>query len=283
MEATIDGARIWYDVQGPDDGYPIVLLHGGPGLDHTEFRPWFDSLAETYRLIYVDQRGQGRSERVDPSTLTLSRFAADATQLAAALGLNQYALLGHSYGAMVALVHAIEQGDAAQYIISSGSASMSKSMRDVEANLAAFEPGALREQVKRSWALEPLAKTQDDARQLVAMQWPFHFASVQSEAYRRFVAQPDQTVYAPDVLAYTSEHGYTCEFEDQLGMVRKPTLIITGQEDRTCTPRAAREMAAGILGSELLILPDAGHQTFIEQPERYFAAVRSFLTRHQAG
>ncbi|MDE3228595.1 MAG: alpha/beta hydrolase, partial [Chloroflexota bacterium] len=59
-----------------------------------------------------------------------------------------------------------------------------------------------------------------------------------------------------------------------------PTLVITGQYDRTCTPRASRELHAGIPGSELLIVPDAGHMTYVEQPERYFGAVSAFFALH---
>jgi proline iminopeptidase len=280
MDATIDGVRIFYEPVGRADGYPIIVLHGGPGLDHTEFRPWLDPLGESYQLIYVDERGQGRSDRVDPATLSLSRFARDVTELAAALGMRDYAVLGHSYGAFITLAHAVEESTASHYVISSGTASFSKTGQEIQQNLASFEPVELREQVTQSWALEPQARTPEDCARIMRMQWPFHFASVQSEAYRRFLAEPDRTVYAPEVLAYFATNEYPIEYEGQLGTITKPTLIVTGDSDRTCTPRAGHDMHAGIPGSELVVLPDAGHMTFIEQPERYFAAVRDFFARH---
>ncbi|HWH65392.1 MAG TPA: alpha/beta fold hydrolase, partial [Gaiellales bacterium] len=59
-------------------GHPLILLHGGPGLDHHELHPWMDPLAGAgFRMIYVDMRGQGRSERVDPQSLTIQVFAQD--------------------------------------------------------------------------------------------------------------------------------------------------------------------------------------------------------------
>src|SRR5437763_8970318 len=103
MDIMVDGARLFYLPVGPEDGYPLIVLHGGPGLDHTEMHPWLDVLSDRFRLIYLDQRGQGRSQRVDPSTLSLERFARDITALASALGLDNYALLGHSFGAMVSI------------------------------------------------------------------------------------------------------------------------------------------------------------------------------------
>ena len=280
MDVTIDGARIFYLPVGSPQNHPLIILHGGPGLDHTEMSPWMDTLSDQFYLIYVDQRGQGRSERVDPSTLSLSRFAQDVTQLAAALGFSRYALLGHSFGAMVSVVHAVEQRDATHYVISSGTASFTKTGKEVEENLATFEPVALREQVTRSWEMEPHAKTQADFAEIMRLQMPFHFATTESDAYRRYMADEDRIIYAPEVLAYFSANAYAMEYEDRLGDVNKPTLILTGESDRTCTPRAARDLAAGIRGSELVILPDAGHMTYVEQPDRYFAAIRDFFARH---
>jgi proline iminopeptidase len=282
LEAIIDGVRIYYLPVGAEGNYPLLVLHGGPGLDHTELHPWLDQLADTFRLIYVDQRGQGRSERVDPATLSLSRFGEDVSKLAASLGLRQYALLGHSYGAFVALAHAVERGEASHYIISGGTASFTKTAPEIEANLASFEPVALREQVTQSWALEPTVRTQAEFHRVMEMQMPFHFMTTESDAYRRYMASSAQTVYAPEVLAYFSEHEYAIEFEDRLATITKPTLVMTGEYDRTCTPRAAREMAAGIPHAELLIVQNAGHMTYVEQPEIVLPAIRDFFKRHPA-
>lgn len=280
MDATIDGARIFYRLAGNERGYPLFLLHGGPGMDHTELHPWLDPLGDTFRLIYVDQRGQGRSERVDPQTLSLRRFADDISALAASLGLDRYAVLGHSFGSFVALAHAVERGEASHYILTGCTASFTKTGPEIEQNLATFEPVELREQVTESWALEPHARTQDDVRRLLGMQMPFHCATTQSEAYRRFMATSDRAIYAPEVLAYFAEHHYPIEYEDRLGSIQRPTLVITGESDRTCTPRASRDLHAGISGSELAIVPEAGHMVFVEQPEPYFEAVRGFFARH---
>jgi proline iminopeptidase len=279
-EATIDGVTIAYTTVGAEANYPLIVLHGGPGFDHSEMMPWLDPLSDSFRLIYVDERGQGRSQRVDPATLTLARFAEDVTKLAAALRLERYALLGHSFGSFITLAHAVECGDASHYIISGGTASFAKSGPEIQANLASFEPAELRDQVTRSWALEPEAKTAEDVDRLWQMQAPFHFATTESDAYRRYMAASSQTVYAPEVLAYFAVNDYPIEYEDRLSSIARPTLVVTGEHDHTCTPRAARELHAGIAGSELVIVPHAGHMTFVEQPERYFEAVRGFFARH---
>ena len=84
------------------------------------------------------------------------------------------------------------------------------------------------------------------------------------------------------MLAYFAAHEYAIEYDHQLAAIHRPTLILGGELDRTCTPRAAREMHAGIAGSELVIIPGAGHMTYVEQPAIYFEAVRGFFARHPA-
>ncbi len=279
MDIEINGTHIFYLPVGSPDNLPLIVLHGGPGLDHTEMHPWLDPLSDQFFLLYVDLRGQGRSARVDPASLTLELFAADVSALADALRLRRYAVLGHSFGSFVALAHAVEQGTASQYVISGGTASFTKSEPEIKHNLETFLPEELREQVTESWALEAHARTAEDAARIMEMQMSFHFARVDSAGYRRYQEHGNHTIYAPEVLAYFATAEYPVEYEDRLRLIDKPVLVITGEEDRTCTPRASRELHAGIPGSELVILPDAGHMTFIEQPEMYFTAVREFFVR----
>src|SRR2546421_3638959 len=102
--ALPDGYNL--NVEEVGSGFPLIVLHGGPGLDHSMFRPYLDPLGDEYRLLYVDERGQGRSQRVDPATLSLEAFARDVDLLAETLELDSFALLGHSFGAIIATYHA---------------------------------------------------------------------------------------------------------------------------------------------------------------------------------
>src|SRR5438105_15658766 len=89
------------NVEEVGSGFPLIVLHGGPGMDHTMFRPYLDALGDEFRLLYVDERGQGRSDRVDPAALTLDVFARDVDRLADALRLGGFSLLGHSFAALI--------------------------------------------------------------------------------------------------------------------------------------------------------------------------------------
>jgi pimeloyl-ACP methyl ester carboxylesterase len=264
-----DGYRIYVEDLG--DGFPVVVLHGGPGMDHTMFRPFLDPLADEFRLLYVDERGQGRSDRVDPATLTLEVFARDVDRLAEALELPSFALLGHSFGAIIATFHATEIGTAAAYVISGGGDSSAALKADVE---AAFEAmGEAGTTIADSWEREKTVETDDELRQLLRDQLPFHFHGAVPPGYA------EETVGSPEVLRHFAQVGYgDFDYRPKLADVDKPTLLIVGEHDRTTTPRASRVLHEGIAGSELVLLPDAGHMSFVEQPEAYLEAVGRFLS-----
>src|SRR5262249_22220794 len=102
-------------------GYPLIVLHRGPGLDHHFFADYLDARTDEDRLILVDQRANGRSGRPPTETWTLAQHAKDVGLLAGAMRLGKYAVLGHSYGAFVALQHAVDfPGQAAQTLVSNG-------------------------------------------------------------------------------------------------------------------------------------------------------------------
>jgi len=262
------GYRLFVEDVG--DGFPLIVLHGGPGLDHTMFRPWLDPLGDEFRLLYVDERGQGLSERVDPATLSLDVFARDVDLLADALGLERFALLGHSFGAIITTKHAIEIGSAAAYVISGGGDSSAALGADVEASLEAMgDAGA---PIKASWEQEKVVATEGELKELLRAQMPFHFAGDPPPGYGM------DTVGTPEVLRHFANIGYgDFDYLPDLHRVAKPTLMVVGEEDRVTTPRAAKALHEGIVGSRLVVLPGVGHMSFVETPDAYLESVRAFL------
>jgi proline-specific peptidase len=266
----LDGYRMHVAEVG--SGYPLIVLHGGPGLDHSMFRPYLDGLGSDFRVIYVDERGQGRSDRVDPATLSLDRFARDVDLLADALGLDEFALLGHSFGALVTTYHATELRTAAAYVISGGGDTSEALMADVTASLQAM--GEAGKPIADSWEDEKTVESEEQLKELLRVQMPFHFHREPPPGYG------EETIGSPQVLRYFANSGYgDFDYRPKLKDVDKPTLVIVGEHDRTTTPRAAQVLHEGIAGSQLELVPDAGHLSFVEQNERYLAAVSRFLTR----
>jgi proline iminopeptidase len=276
---AIDDTSLWVVERGPDDGVPLLVLHGGPGLDHHEFADYLDPLTERgVRLVLVDLRACGQSKRRPERTWTLERHAQDVVMLARALRLDRWAVLGHSYGAFVALQQAVDYpGMAAAVIVSGGVPSM-RFLDKVEENLRALEPEDLRERVTASWAREPEVATAREFEELMRDQWPFHFAFPGDSRIEEYRLRTRGMIYSPDVLRhFAGGTAGSIEVEDRLDLVEAPTLVLAGRHDRTCPPEAAEEIAAAIVDAQLLIFEASGHMTFVEEPEVYIEAVSRFL------
>src|SRR6266568_953721 len=195
--ALPDGYNL--NVEEVGSGFPLIVLHGGPGLDHSMFRPYLDPLGDDYRLLYIDERGQGRSDRVDPATLSLEAFARDVDLLAETLELDSFALLGHSFGAIIATYHATELGTAAAYIISAGGDASEALDADVQASLDAL--GDEGKTIGASWEAEKTVETEVQLKELLRDQSPFHF---HGEPPPRYL---EETVGTPEVLRHFANIG----------------------------------------------------------------------------
>lgn len=263
-------------------GYPLMVLHGGPGLDHHEFGDYLDPLCDQFRLILVDMRAQGKSDICPESTWTLEQMAKDVDLLANAMNLKKYAVLGHSYGAFVALQNAVDfPGYAAQTIVSGGIPS-ARFLSVVQENLQKLEPADVREKVIASWDRESRVQTQDEFAELMRDQMPFHFGNPLDPRLAEYDERTGDTVYAPAMLRHFSQNDYgSIEVEDRLKDITHPVLICTGRLDRVCTVPAAEAMAKGIPNSELVIFEQSGHMTFVEEPELYIQVVRQFLSKNK--
>lgn len=277
---TIPDTRLYVDERGAD-GPPLLILHGGPGLDHHQFSDYLDPLAADHRLIFIDQRSHGLSDSTAPETWTLEQFASDVRSLAIALGLERYAVLGHSFGAMVALQNAVDYpGDAAVTIVSSGVPGSRFLMSHVNAELAIFEPEAVRYQVMRSWDREQSAMTHEDVESIMHDQLPFHFFDPYDPLIAEYEKATCDSLYTADVLRHFASSDYgSIEVEDRLGTIPTPVLVLAGRSDRTCSVQAAEAMAGGIRDSELIIFEESAHMTFVEETDAYIETVRNFLKR----
>jgi proline iminopeptidase len=274
----VGDTRLWVLEMG--EGHPILLLHGGPGLDHTQFRPWLDPLAERFRLIYVDQRSQGRSDPADPGTWHLSRLAADVSALAEALGLGSFAVLGQSFGAFVALQHAVDESSASHYVLI-GCVPASRWLDRIESNLAALEPPELRERIEASWDMESRVRTVEEFRDLLVDQLPFHFADPDGEPYRAFLANVEGPMrLTPDVLReFASSDAGAIEVEDRLGEIERPVLVIASEFDRVTVAEGGWSIAEAVPLGECVLIKGAGHMSFVEKPAAVMRAVNEFFDR----
>jgi proline iminopeptidase len=259
---------------------PLFVLHGGPGLDHTMFGAHLDGLGTRCRLLFVDLRSQGRSAHAPQATWTLARMAADVDALARRLELEHYAVLGHSFGAFVALQHAVDfAGRPVASIISAGVPAASY-LDAVNGNLERFEPESLREQVTISWAREADASTPDECREILSDQLPFHFRDPRDPRIEAMRSELQEMVFTPEVLRAAAREGYgDIDLEQRLGEVTHPVLVLAGRYDRTCTVAAATAIADGVPDAEMCLFENSAHMMFVEEQAAYVAAVEDFLKR----
>lgn len=284
------GVLIYYELLGR--GTPLVILHGGPGASHDYFLPYLLPLARQHRLVFIDERGSGKSEKLeDPGGYTVENMAEDVEAVRQGLKLGKIGLLGHSCGGVLAQAYALKyQRNLTHLLLCSTFHSTSKMNEVFRRMLAEMDP-ALRNRIEslekaglygRGKAFERNRYSND------------YMVAAWGEAYFPYLYQrrPDPN-YDPAANGVMSWDLYremwgssgefiidgnlkSVEYGDRLNSITVPTLITAGDHDE-CAPSLAREMHEKISGSKLVILPQSGHMTFVDQPGLFLKAVGEFL------
>lgn len=287
------GVMIYYVEFG--HGSPLVVLHGGPGADHTYFLPWLLPLARTHRLIFIDERGSGQSERLqDVSQYTVENDVEDVEAVRVALGLGKISLLGHSCGGVLAQAYALKYQQHLSHLILNSTFPSTSQMNKVLAREKAQMPP---DKLKRLNELEQ-AGLFGKGELWEHGRYPAEYEKLAwGNGYFPYLygARPDAN-YDPAANAPTDwplyremwgSHGEfvidgnlkSVEYVDRLHTIHVPTLIVVGDHDE-CDPSLSREMHEKIAGSKLVILPNAGHMNFVDQPDLWQKAVEGFLDNH---
>ncbi len=285
------GVLIYYVSIG--HGAPLLVVHGGPGADHTYFLPYLLTLARTHRLIFIDERGSGRSQRLEDTSLyTVENMVEDVEDVRQALNLGKISLLGHSYGGVLAQAYALKYQQNLSHLILNSTFPSTVQMNAVLAREKAQMPP---KKLKRLNELEQ-AGLFGKGEAWEHGRYPEEYAKLAwGPGYFPFLygARPDPTYDPLGQLMGTSwelyramwgEHGEfvidgnlkSVEYVDRLDSIHVPTLVMAGDHDE-CDPSLSKEMHEKIADSELVILPNAGHMNFVDQPEMWQKAVEGFL------
>lgn len=295
QEGFVDshGALIYYMSVG--HGAPLMIVHGGPGASHDYFLPYLLPLMRTNRLIFIDERGSGKSSKLaDVHQYTISNMVEDIENVRQALALGKISLLGHSYGGALAQAYALKyQQNLSHLILGSTFASTKK----LNAALAKMKSEMSPKDRERVDALEA-AGLFDKGEPWEHGRYPEEYAKLAwGVGYFPYIYQnnPDpnydpiasNTGTAWDVYREMwGSHGEfvvdgnltEVEYVDKLSQIKVPTLIIVGDHDES-DPKMSQEMHAKIAGSKLVILPKSGHMTFVDQPEKFIQTVRDFVAK----
>lgn len=290
------GVLIYFKAMGK--GEPLLILHGGPGASHDYLLPWLLPLMRRNRLIFIDERGSGRSQRLeDPKGYTLDAMVQDVEAVREALGIEKMALLGHSFGGVLAQAYALEHQDRLSRLILCSTFHSTRKMNEVFQRMKAAMAPEVRARIEslEKAGLYGKGKAWERGRYPAG-----YMEAAWGDGYFPYLYQnrPDPN-YDPASNGAMSwdlyremwgSHGEfvidgnlaSVDFTDRLPNLKIPTLITVGDHDESA-PSLAEEMHAKIPGSKLVVLPRSGHMTFVDQPRLWLDAVEGFLHPQEPG
>lgn len=274
-----DGRKLTYRKLGHG---PVLVCHpGGPGFSSTYFGD-LAALWEQFTLIMLNPRGTGTSERPhDRAAYEIDDYVSDVEDLRQHLGLERMLLLGHSHGGVVAMAYASAYPARVRRLV-------------LASTLARFGPdqkNAMRDgmdkRLTQPWAADAVAaleeeqaghfSSDDELSPIVFRELPLYFAHYGPAEAGYLDSLKSEPVNADALKLFNEKIFNTFDLRDRLPAITAQTLVITGDEDFICGPICAEEICSGIKGSRMVIVGDAGHQLFVEQPQAFHDEVAEFL------
>jgi proline iminopeptidase len=287
MKAKIRGTEIFFDVEGAslvvEDHLirekPVAfLLHGGPGGDHTSYKPLFSRLADRFQLVYIDHRGQGRSARGDrfsrgeatPTNYTLYNNIEDIEALRKYLGLEQVIVIGGSYGGMVALSYAARYPNAVSYLIAYATVASYEFLAKAQQTLQEIGTPAQIEIAQRLW--DGNFRSNDELKTYFELLNPLYSYRTKSVVTK-----------TNGILAYEATNeafgGFLRSYDirSELPKIVAPTLVLAGRHDWICAPEFSEEIARLIPAAQLQIFEESGHLLRVDEPDRLIDSIAQFV------
>ena len=275
-----DGGRLYVEVVGwglrPDDGAMVpkptlLVLHGGPGSDHSSFRPYVDRFADTHQVVLVDHRGNGRSDGWDdPSSWTLDTWADDVVRLCDALGIGSPIVLGLSFGGFVAIRYAARHPEHPAALV----------LASTKARTHEDESAARFRELGGERAEATYRRIYSD-RDLAADAW-VDYLTVNMPLYNSTPSPfgPGRSIMNLDLLVdFTGGEHVDMDLRDDVRRIAVPTLLLAGSVDPMTPPSCSEEidelLAPGL--GELVVVEGAGHGTFRDRPDETEQVLRDFL------
>jgi pimeloyl-ACP methyl ester carboxylesterase len=258
-------------------GYPLLLMHGGPGADHWTMLP-FRRLSDQFTVVFYDHRCNGRSVGAPVESMTFENLTADADALRASLGFERWAVLGHSFGGQVALEYALRYPDRISHLILLDTAADSRWARE-NAPKVVLERGYGREKAElvRRWFHGEIAPK--EMFRILMQLGPIYDPHMSLFGLlREIVLEGRHTKLRPEAFIFAFRTLLReWSVMDRLDAIVPPTLVIAGRDDFIFPPECQQALAAGISGARLRLIERAGHNPHEERTAEVMAAVREFL------
>jgi 3-oxoadipate enol-lactonase len=264
--ATLNGIGLFYQDFGAPDGEPVVLIMGWGG-DHTAWAFQMPALAESYRVIAPDNRGAGQSDQPDVP-YSIAGMADDVAALLGELGVERAHVCGASMGGMIAQELALRHP---------------ARVRTLQLHCTLARPDAYGSHLVET-LLRVRAREDREEWARAMLPWIICRKTVSERPefvqlmLQRALDNPYPTSYVG--LKRQAEAIGAHDTLERLGAIRIPTLVTVGTEDLLVPPTFSREIHAQLPEASLVLVPDAGHVHFLEQPQAFNDAMLGFLAKH---
>ncbi len=281
MRTDIGGTKFFFDVEGakvmPDgpamkERPTLVLLHGGPGFDHSHLKPIHSELQDVAQVVYLEHRGNGRSDSCTPETWNLDQWGDDVYEFCWALEIENPIVLGLSFGGFVAQAYATRHPEhTAKLILASTAANM---RRDRIADM--FEQLGGMEARKLAEAFWGDASDEAVVGPYIETCFPYYNQTPQgTDLITRTIMNPD---LLGDFFDLSGE-GKSFDFRADLAKIQCPTLVMTGEFDPVTPATQSQEIAAAIPDglAELHIFKGCGHGVEHDDKDAALKTMREFI------
>ena len=282
---AVGSVHLWYRVAGKPGGTPVVFLHGGPGEGSQTFARYAGPTLEArLRMVYLDQRGSGRSDRPKAAdNYSIAQLVDDIEALRVHLGAPRIDLIGHSFGTILGLEYAARYPGRVAHLVLAGAVPDLPRAIDIQcARLQSSDPAAF---ARAAQGKTPGAYPRCDVFSAYdgdAMSAAIHRNMYPNAAIGRKVDAMDSA----NSLGNTGELGnalsskglWNYHFADA-AKVSAPTLVIAGGRDFQAVEAPQRDLAKALPRGRFLLYPNDGHFMFVEEPQRFAKDVAAFLRR----
>jgi proline iminopeptidase len=271
-----DQVDIGYETLGAlGTALPVIAINGGPGLSHVYMvqNDVWERIARNRLVVFYDQRGTGASKRLQPgASQSMDAQVADLEAVRETLKLAKVALVGDSYGGLLAMAYAAAHPEHVAKLVLSDSPG--PSWKSIVHLLPEVFPDIQEQDAKEEQKLGPAT----DAAARASLRNHFLMIFYSPEKREAYMSHMGDLGYEPAVGEAVSKATANLDLTPKLAGFQFPTLVITGRYDMNVAPLTAWRLAHAIPGAKIVFFEQSGHLPSYEEPDKYVAIIEDFLS-----
>lgn len=271
----IDGGNLHVETYG--EGDPILIINGGPGMSSEGFRSLAEVISQDNQAIIFDQRGTGKStlHELNSTTITMNLMVQDIEHIRQQLGIEQWVILGHSFGGMLASYYTTKYPDRTKGLILSSSGGIDMELfnsLNITARLSQKDQDSLQFWNRKIAQGDTSYHARLKRGTFLGPAYLYDLSHLPVIAER--LTQGDMRING---LVFQDMRRIEFDCKQQLRSYKNPVLVIQGEHD-IIPLSISKRTAALFQHSTLTVLDQSGHYGWLEQPDEYFTAIDKFLT-----